>query len=198
MFIGWTNTIANMPAWGAVDAKLGNNPLVMALPFHEEAIVLIWPCLSSRLARSKIMHWSNNSCRYREDMIPMAPYHDPAAILASRRVLPVGYWKGAGLSLLLDIFATILSAGLSTAAITRNGEERSVSQVFICIDPDKLSKGNSLAETVTNMLKNYRESVTGKNAVVSYPGERVLRVRAENEQNGIPVNEAVWNNILQL
>jgi 3-dehydro-L-gulonate 2-dehydrogenase len=40
VFIGWTNTIRNMPAWGAVDAKLGNNPLVMALPFKEEAIVL--------------------------------------------------------------------------------------------------------------------------------------------------------------
>ncbi len=34
VFIGWTNTIANMPAWGAKDAKLGNNPLVIALPFE--------------------------------------------------------------------------------------------------------------------------------------------------------------------
>ena len=40
VFIGWTNTIANMPAWGAKDAKLGNNPLVMALPYKNEAIVL--------------------------------------------------------------------------------------------------------------------------------------------------------------
>ena len=40
VFIGWTNTIANMPAWGAKDARLGNNPLVMALPYNDEAIVL--------------------------------------------------------------------------------------------------------------------------------------------------------------
>ncbi len=40
VFIGWTNTIANMPAWGAKDAKLGNNPLVIALPYNDEAIVL--------------------------------------------------------------------------------------------------------------------------------------------------------------
>ena len=39
-FIGWTNTIANMPAWKALDNKLGNNPLVIAIPFAEEAIVL--------------------------------------------------------------------------------------------------------------------------------------------------------------
>src|SRR5450432_1648382 len=39
VFIGWTNTIANMPAWHASDSRLGNNPLVIALPYKEEAIV---------------------------------------------------------------------------------------------------------------------------------------------------------------
>jgi 3-dehydro-L-gulonate 2-dehydrogenase len=37
---GFTNTIANMPAHGAIDSKLGNNPLVIALPFNDTAIVL--------------------------------------------------------------------------------------------------------------------------------------------------------------
>ena len=40
VFIGWTNTIGNMPAWGATDNRLGNNPLVIAIPFRDEAIVL--------------------------------------------------------------------------------------------------------------------------------------------------------------
>jgi len=39
-FIGFTNTIANMPVWGGIDRKLGNNPLVIAIPYKEEAIVL--------------------------------------------------------------------------------------------------------------------------------------------------------------
>ncbi len=40
VFIGWTNTEANMPAWGAKDFRLGNNPLVLAVPYENEAIVL--------------------------------------------------------------------------------------------------------------------------------------------------------------
>ena len=40
VFIGWTNTEANMPAWGARDFRLGNNPLVFAIPYLDEAIVL--------------------------------------------------------------------------------------------------------------------------------------------------------------
>jgi LDH2 family malate/lactate/ureidoglycolate dehydrogenase len=31
-----------------------------------------------------------------------------------------------------------------------------------------------------------------------YPGEGVLRVRAENQRLGIPVDEAVWNDIKRL
>jgi len=40
VFIGFTNTIANMPAHGAIDTRLGNNPLVIALPHNDTCIVL--------------------------------------------------------------------------------------------------------------------------------------------------------------
>ena len=30
--ICWTNTMPNMPAWGAKDRRIGNNPFVMAIP----------------------------------------------------------------------------------------------------------------------------------------------------------------------
>jgi len=48
---------------------------------------------------------------------------DPATILESKRPLPVGYWKGAGLALLLDILATVLSGGLPVHEITKKDVE---------------------------------------------------------------------------
>jgi 3-dehydro-L-gulonate 2-dehydrogenase len=33
---------------------------------------------------------------------------------------------------------------------------------------------------------------------VRYPGEQTLRVRAENEKLGLPVEEAVWAQILAM
>ena len=39
-FICWTNTCQNMPAWGASDPRIGNNPLVVSVPWNNEAIVL--------------------------------------------------------------------------------------------------------------------------------------------------------------
>jgi 3-dehydro-L-gulonate 2-dehydrogenase len=34
-FIGWTNTLGIMPAWKALDSRLGNNPLVIGVPFND-------------------------------------------------------------------------------------------------------------------------------------------------------------------
>ena len=30
--ICWSNTQPNMPAWGGIDKKIGNNPFIMAIP----------------------------------------------------------------------------------------------------------------------------------------------------------------------
>src|SRR5262245_2979657 len=40
VMVSWTNTIGNMPAWNATDRRLGNNPIVIAIPYNGEAIVL--------------------------------------------------------------------------------------------------------------------------------------------------------------
>ncbi len=40
LFLGWTNTTPNMPPWGGQHAPLGNNPLVMALPYGNAHLVL--------------------------------------------------------------------------------------------------------------------------------------------------------------
>ena len=112
VFIGWTNTIANMPAWGAKDAKLGNNPLVMALPYKNEAIVLDMAMSQYSYGALELSAMKNESLSVYGGFDGEGNLtKDPSAILASGSPLPIGYWKGAGLSLLLDLLATILSGG---------------------------------------------------------------------------------------
>ena len=42
--ICFTNTIANMPPWGGIDPRLGNNPLVIAVPRKRAGISFwTWP-----------------------------------------------------------------------------------------------------------------------------------------------------------
>lgn len=44
---------------------------------------------------------------------------EPGVIEKNRRILPMGYWKGSGLSIVLDMIATLLSNGSSVAEVTR-------------------------------------------------------------------------------
>jgi 3-dehydro-L-gulonate 2-dehydrogenase len=38
--ICWTNTLANVPPWGASEPRIGNNPLVVAVPRADGHVVL--------------------------------------------------------------------------------------------------------------------------------------------------------------
>ncbi|MBS1566797.1 MAG: 3-dehydro-L-gulonate 2-dehydrogenase, partial [Bacteroidetes bacterium] len=186
VFVGWTNTIANMPAWGARDSRLGNNPLIFALPFRDEAIVLDAAMSQYSFGAMEMAELKNES---------LAVYggydsegrltNDPAAILKSRRPLPVGYWKGAGMALLLDLLATMLSGGLSTAEISRREVEYGLSQVFICISAARLPNHSAIGGLLENIIADYKQSIpVADGGQISYPGERVLRTRADNRARG--------------
>jgi 3-dehydro-L-gulonate 2-dehydrogenase len=200
LFIGWTNTIANMPAWGAVDSHLGNNPFVIGVPYKNEAIVL-------DMAMSQFSYGTMESHqRQGKNLAVPGGYDaggklttDPADILHSQRILPIGYWKGAGFALLLDLFASVLSGGLSTAEISKQGVERGLSQVFVAFDIAKLSHHAMIANIVNSILFDYKNSTpeSGLHEVL-YPGERALRMRIENIKDGIPVDRAIWEEIQTL
>ncbi|HWI92671.1 MAG TPA: 3-dehydro-L-gulonate 2-dehydrogenase [Flavisolibacter sp.] len=196
VFIGWTNTIANMPAWGATDAKLGNNPLVIAVPFNGEAIVM-------DMAMSQFSYGSMELAKLKGEQLSVdggfdkngKATKDPSAILESKRVMPAGYWKGGGLSLLLDILSVILSGGWSVKEITENKPEHGLSQVFIAIDLQQLKNYNSIKACVNNVIIDYKQSVAESDRKIVYPGERVLLDREKNLRDGIPVVKKVWDEI---
>lgn len=197
VFIGWTNTIANMPAWGAKDAKLGNNPLVIALPYKDEAIVLDMAMSQYSYGALELSAMKNESLSVYGGFDKDGQLtKDPSAILASNSPLPVGYWKGAGLSLLLDLLATILSGGLSTHELSKKEVEYSLSQVFIAIDISKLGKQSVITQAIEEILKDYHQSMPlDESRKIVYPGERVLQTRKNNLANGIPVLKKIWDEI---
>jgi 3-dehydro-L-gulonate 2-dehydrogenase len=119
---------------------------------------------------------------------------DPGEILETKRALPIGYWKGAGLSLLLDILATVLSGGLSVQQISQQDSEINVSQVFIAIDISKLQNFSTIDRVLKSIIDDYHASSDGVKQIV-FPGERVMAIREENNKNGIPVYKKIWEEI---
>jgi 3-dehydro-L-gulonate 2-dehydrogenase len=198
----WTNTLANLPPWGASMPALGNNPLVLAVPRPAGAHVVL------DMAMSQFSYGALSSYAARGQQLPVPGGYDlagnlttdPAAIEASNRALAVGYWKGSGLSLLLDMFAAMLSGGRATHEIPREStRESGVSQIFLAIDPDTFADRAELDRTATAIVESLRAATpTDPTRPVRYPGEQTLHLRQENLRLGVPVAPAVWQQLQSL
>jgi 3-dehydro-L-gulonate 2-dehydrogenase len=196
--ICWTNTLANLPPWGAADARLGNNPLVIGVPRAEGAVVL-------DMAMSQFSFGALESYRRRNELLPVVGGYDaageltrdPGAIEASQRPLPIGFWKGSGLALMLDVLAAAISGGRATHEIPRDPlHETEVSQVFLAIDPSLLP-GEETSSIVERIIRNLHAG-SNDGGSPRYPGQRTLETRRRNMAEGIPVDPEIWRAVQRL
>jgi 3-dehydro-L-gulonate 2-dehydrogenase len=197
--ICWTNTEPNMVAWGGKDPVLGNNPLIIAIPRKEGNIVL--DMAMSQYSYGKMEAYTHEG----KDLEFIGGLDgnglltkDPQEIISNESALPIGFWKGSGLSFVLDILAAVLAKGDPTVRIGSRSEEYGLSQVFIAISIKLLDNKYSssvIHEVLQNLHKAEPKDEGGK---TYYPGEKTLLTRIENQKLGIPVNTEIWDVIKNL
>lgn len=199
--ICWSNTCPNMPAWGGMDKKIGNNPLVISVPRSNGEHVIV-DCAVSQFSYGKI-----EDCRLKGQSLPVPGGYDtkgelttdPAEIEKTWRVLPMGYWKGSGLSICLDLIATVLTNGNSVHTIGTFGDEIGLTQIMIAIDPSKANTVQQTDDIVNDILADIKTSIpVEEGGEVYYPNERALKSIADYKVNGIPVVEEKWNQVLAM
>lgn len=192
--ICFTNTCPNMPVWGAKDNRIGNNPMIIAVPDGKRGIIL-------DMAMSQFSYGKMEDLVSKDMTLSQYGGYDlngnlsvePKEILASQRPLPIGFWKGSGLSLVLDLLATILSSGDSTQVIGEKKSEYGVSQVFIAIDPEKTSSKELILDKIKRTIAYIKDSEPiDEGSEIYYPGEQSAKRREENLHDGIPVDEEIW------
>jgi 3-dehydro-L-gulonate 2-dehydrogenase len=197
----FTNTLPNMPPWGGKTPAIGNNPFVIAVPQSNGQHVVLDMAMS-QFSYGKLQKYAEAG----KDLPVPGGYdaagnltQNPAHIEATERVLPVGFWKGSGLSMLLDLAVGILSGGRTTADIGRLEDEYGVSQVFICLDISRFQNTAFTDSMIAQTLAFTKSSTpVSPDAFILYPGESVWRTRQENLQLGIPVNPKIWEQIQKM
>ncbi len=194
--ICWTNTMANLPPWGAPDPRIGNNPIIIAVPREKDAVVL-------DMAMSQFSFGALEGYRLRGESLPVDGgfdeagqlTRDPSAIERANRPLPIGYWKGSGLSLMLDMIGALLSGGLATHQIPTNViTETRLTQVFLTFDLPTIDAAGNRAAIVDGILASLRTPAPA----VRYPGERVMQARAQSDAEGILVDPRIWKLVQEL
>jgi len=197
--ICWTNTMPNLPPWGATDPRIGNNPLVIAVPRPSGHVVL-------DTAMSQFSYGALASYRMRGEQLPVVGGFDsegrltldPGAIEESGRPLPIGFWKGSGLALMLDMLAALLSGGRSTHEVPADPDlEAGLSQLFLAFNISSPDEEQSSASLVDRIIEHL-QMASAEGEKVRYPGERTLETRRLNLERGVPVEPDIWQHVQTL
>ena len=198
--ICWTNTTRLMPPWGSAQKKIGNNPMAIGIPREGGHILL-------DMAMSQYSNGKLEVLQLQGKELPLPGGYDthgeltvdPGEILDSARALPIGYWKGSGLALVLDTMAALISGGQATHEIGKQGSEYAVSQVYIAMNATGMIGQAALHEKVTAIIDDFHTSTPlDENESVRYPGEGMLRTRQESLEKGVLVDEAQWQALLEM
>lgn len=198
--ICWTNSLAVMPPWGAKECRIGTNPLIIAVPSNPITMIDM-SCSMYSYGMLEV-----NRLAGRQTFVDAGfddegnLTKDPATVERNRRLLPMGYWKGSGLSIVLDMIATLLTNGLSVRDITEDmDDEYCVSQIFIAIEVDRLIDGKTKEEKLKKIMDYVKTAERADpNVAIRLPGHEFPQMKAENKKAGIPVNESVWQTITKL
>ncbi|MDD6841573.1 MAG: 3-dehydro-L-gulonate 2-dehydrogenase [Spirochaetales bacterium] len=196
----WTNTVPNMPAWGGKDAKLGNNPIVLAVPHKDNPVIL-------DVAMSMFSYGKLEKLKMEGKDTPVDGGYNirgevtrkPEEILETHQVFPIGFWKGSGLSLLLDLIASSVAGGRTSRGVGELDTETSLSQFFLAIDLSRFPDRERIDEEIEKTLEDLRSSIPMDEAhPVHAPGDGMKKTRKESMEKGIFVDEEVWKKVLEL
>jgi len=197
----WSNTMPNLPPWGASTPALGNNPLVVAIPREGGAVVL-------DMAMSQFSYGSLAKYSAKGEALPVPGGYDEhgvlttdaAAIERTQRALPIGFWKGSGLSFVLDVLGAMLTGGQATYQFSRDPrKEVGQSQIFLAIAPQSLATMQELSAVADGAIAAVHAATpvqAGKPA--RYPGEGTFATREESMRLGVVVEDAAWEGFVAL
>ena len=200
--ISWTNTESCMPAWGGKDVKLGNNPFVMAAPTDTDPVMMDMAMSQYAYGKLQVVEQAGKQLPYPGGFDKDGNLtSDPAPIEESMRILPMGYWKGSTMAFMLDVLGAVLSDGIDAPEIDKadKGSCGGASQVFIVIDPNKITEAKRANEIIDNMKKHIKSSELDEHSkAIWYPGEDYVINRKENSEKGVFVDDGVWKDINDL
>jgi len=200
-----TNASPGVPPWQGSEARLGTNPICMAVPGAESGGWL-FDMATTTVALGKI----HNAIWKGETSIPLGwatdpggnPTTDPQAAIAGFAT-PLGGYKGTGLAMMAEILSAVLSGGpiATDVGSLRAGENLPlrISHLFLAIDPERFL---SLAEFLKRMHW-FTESVKSSAPAPGYhevlfANEPECRTEQLRLREGIPIPERLFEELARV
>lgn len=199
--IGIYSAIASanhMPPWGGVDSLLGTNPLAIGVPLGDSAPAIL------DFAATVVSYGTVKSYELRGQTMPEgwmvdkatgAPLTDPRRA-AEGFLLPIGGYKGAGLSMMLGLLAGVLNgAGVGRDIVDFNYDDQTAAntgQFVLALDVARFIEPAVFADLARRHLDELRNSTKMPGVErIRMPGDDRAMRSADREANGVPVPESL-------
>ncbi len=187
----------HLPPWGGLDMLLSTNPIAVAIPTAEEAPIVL------DMATTVAAYGKVKAKAQRGEMMPEGWMIDRQGqpLLDPKRseegfLMPIGGYKGYGLSLVVGILAgTLNGAAMGRAVIDFNHDDHSVTntgQAIAVIDPAAFGDVSEFKARVDQLVRELRGSdrMPGVERIW-LPGEQSEAKRSAYASEGIPIAPAL-------
>lgn len=187
----------HLPPWGGLDMLLSTNPIAVAIPTAEEAPIVL------DMATTVAAYGKVKAKAQRGEMMPEGWMIDRQGqpLLDPKRseegfLMPIGGYKGYGLSLVVGILAgTLNGAAMGRSVIDFNHDDHSVTntgQAIAVIDPAAFGDVGEFKARVDQLVRELRgsERMPGVERIW-LPGEQSEAKRTAYARDGIPIAPAL-------
>ncbi len=189
--IGWamTNAAAEMAPWGSAQVVLGTNPWGIAIPRSRDAAIVLDMALT--MSGKGMMRWYEREGRPMPDDWALTPAGekttDPAAAMAGP-LLPIGAYKGYGLSLFTDVLAGVMTGALFGSDVFQEDTNFDVGHMLVAIDPAALLPAAEVDARLEKLVEQVKSAPPiDATRPVMLPGEVEFQRMAERQKTGLPV-----------
>lgn len=194
----------HMAPWGGIDMLLSTNPIAVAVPTRDEPPVVL------DMATTVAAYGKVKTAAQRGEQMPLGwmidrlgqPLTDPKKA-DDGFLLPIGGYKGYGLSLVFGLLAgTLNGAAMGRDVVDFNADDRSATntgQSILAISPAAFGDAEAFRRRVDAVVRDIRGSRTlpGYDRIW-LPGEQSAAKRAEREASGVPIPAALMTSLDKL
>ena len=187
----------HLPAWGSSESLLGTNPMAVAVPAHEESAIVL------DMAPTVAAYGKVRLKAQRGEPMPVGwmidkqgkPLTDPKRA-DEGHLLPIGDYKGYGLSLIIGI----LAGALNRAALGREvvdfvketGKATNTGQAIAAIAIDAFMPAADFRRNVDQVVRDMRNSQKLPGIERIYlPGEQSHAKLLDRRARGVPMPKAL-------
>ncbi|OGV55839.1 MAG: hypothetical protein A2017_07500 [Lentisphaerae bacterium GWF2_44_16] len=193
--IAMTHATPKMQSYGSKSTFFGTNPVCITAPMSDEEPF----CYDS----APTPFTSNKVKMYKEAGMPLPPGcaadadgNETLDAEKAVQLLPIGLYKGVGLSMCVDIFCAMFTgmpAGNKVSQMygTDYAEKRSLGQFYMAINIEAFRPPAEFKKQLQKTVNELRKQPAGDKKKVMAPGDPEKAIARERLENGIPVSEAL-------